>query len=247
MSRERIAEEEIGAAVQAWLEARGWTVYPEVAIPSSTNEFIDMVATAPGQGGHGTAVWAIECKVQFGWAVLDQACRHLKRADFVSVATLPARFSESRSLALRALGIGWLQIGTAGYFGTKERVFEQETAARQTVVAAWHDRLLGQLCPEQQTRGLVPGCVNGGPLGRVTAYSLTCDRMRAFVEANPRCSIKQIVRGIEHHYANASSAEGALRKWAAQGKIAGVATVVEHGRTLFVPASPEPDEDPDEP
>ena len=75
--RGTVKETEIAAAVVRWLVDMEWTVYQEVSLGGRV---IDLVAT------RGPLVWAIECKVSLGLAVLEQAYGLLGYAHYVSVA-----------------------------------------------------------------------------------------------------------------------------------------------------------------
>lgn len=230
MKRERPKETDIGAAMKAEFESKGWTVYPEVWFRGAC---ADLVAV---KGGN---TWAVECKVDHSFGVIGQAINWMRHADFVSVATTYAARNtyEARHLVMSTLGIGWFEYQNApGIWNHATKRYDAYRVAEQVPPHRNEcdepGRLLESLCPEQLHSGITPGA-QFAP--RVTEFSMTCKRLAEYVTANPRCRLREAITGIQHHYATAASARSALRHWITQGKVVGVKAEWEHSRLLLVP------------
>jgi hypothetical protein len=193
-----VRETELGKAAAEWLRSRGLAVHQEVVTPHGR-------ADAVGRGA-GLVV-AVECKVSLGLDVIAQALRWRPYASesWVCVPASkrrPSRDEASRRLAReviasKALGLVEVRPDGACWFSV-----EAPTHYPKDGPAFW-DRYLLQ---EQQSRGEA-GSATGG---HVTQFSLTAERLCAFVEANPGVTLGEALRRVEHHYSNRASARASL-------------------------------------
>ena len=212
-----MTEAELAAKVVAWLEG-GWDVYEEVALWGGIADLV-AVQAKPRRG------WLIECKVTLGLAVLSQ-CRGWQRrglANYVSCAVpAPRRGSNARHLAMEIaehFGIGVLVVGRHG--------------VKELSAPRLQRRVVRSVCdfvrPEHKTHAKA-GSAKGGYW---TAFKQTCSRAVRFVTAHPGCTVGELVKGIDHHYANASSARGALAGRIMDGTVKGIRADTGHPRRLW--------------
>lgn len=213
------SEQDLGAVVVAWLQGLHWEVYQEVT--SRGGPRCDIVAV------QGPLVWAIECKVSLGMAVLAQAMHWRGRANLVSVATETHPTNVTQSI-LRELRIGALVV--AG-----ERCWES--------VASPLARLRGNDTRTPLRRALREEQKTFAPAGNAagdywTPFQATCkavrDRIRG-VEGG--VELKLVVDSINHHYASTKSARCHLARWIELGKVDGV-RLRRDGRRVLVEAGP---------
>lgn len=197
------SEKGLAARVVEHLRVEGWTVYQEVHDGSSTCDIV---------GVRGPLVWAIETKLQFGCAVLEQANGWLSCANLVSVATPPAKTSHVLREYAAWKGIGWLLV-------TSNRVEEDyrlTPAIRRIRDHEWS--LRKHLRPEQQTAVAAGG--NEG--GYWTDFKDTCRKVATLVAQQPGISLRELVERTKHHYRTNAIARSSIVHWAERGKIAGV-------------------------
>lgn len=208
-------ESALAAVVVKWLVTQGWEVYQEV----DAGGVCDIV------GVRGPVLWAIETKLQFGSAVLEQASNWLGSAHLVSVAT---PFSRSRRGPLVDWcdwkGVGWLIVTPEVWSGVGRAIEERLQPALRRKIG---NRLRKALREEQKTE-----CAAGGAGGgHFTAFRGTCREVAKAVREKPGITIKELVDGITHHYASKSSARSSLVYWIERGKVAGV-RVDREGKAL---------------
>ena len=195
-------EEDLAARVVAWLQARSWEVYQEVDCRLGR---ADIVAV------RGPLIHVIECKLAFGFPVLEQARRWLGHANLVSVAT------ESRSgrrdvcdIACEALGVGRLLVGHDVVEAVSARMLRRVSRT-----------IRNTLRPEHQT--YAKAGTNGG---YYSAWRGTCARLVEIVVAANRhglgISPKDAIAKIAHHYATDSSARSCLLREVRDGKVPGI-------------------------
>jgi len=208
------SEQELARSVVDWLRDQHWTVYQEVTT-GVLGARADIVATQDGLS------WIIETKTSVSLSLLAQASNWIGCANFVSVA-IPSRRRRGPSYEfarriLRERGIGLFEIRELGYVSdVAPRKFRRLISRSITDF----------LCEEQKTIGEA-GSARGG---YVTRFALTCRAVRAFVADNAGCTMRELIDGIEHHYASDSVARSCLRMWIGTDKISGVEQR-EDGRT----------------
>lgn len=217
----RGTEADLAARVVVHLRTRAWEVYCEVAgIPNCGDRRPDIVAVRADR------VLLIECKQQFGWAVLHQAEPWVGWPDGVLVATGPGprKGTETAARAVAALGLGWLVVDAG-------EVREVVQPPHGLTVPGKRALLLDALRPEQQAS--VPGNAD-------SAFWTASDEQRAalvrVIAGNPGIPLRLAlttagIRGLD--------AEG-LRRWAkAARNLEGVRAT---GRGVKLELHPETEE-----
>lgn len=204
----RRAESEIGTLVLQWLVAQGWDCYPEVQTHSGGAR-ADLVAM------RGAATMVVECKTVLSLDLLAQAHSWLGHANFVCVATEPARRGIGREYAAqlcRRDGIGLVEVGRAlptgrwdAWHVTAPRFLRRTTNRLRTALSPHH-------------KDHVPGNADSS---YHTPWRETCLRLRELVRRGP-LTIRDAIARLEHHYGNDCTARSCLRQWVAAGKVAGV-------------------------
>ena len=195
-------EAELARVVVQHVRENGWQVWQEV------DGFFDLIATKNGQ------LWGIETKLHFGTAVLAQAWRRGARLHWVSVAVPPGpKDGLQRQFLLKVArdnGIGVLRV-TPGY----KRWDVSERVAPKLKRACGADKLLARLGSIPQD--FVEAGTNRG--GYWTAFKDTCERVIAFVEAHPGCTVKEVVEAVPTHYASKPSARANLAVMCERGVV----------------------------
>lgn len=188
---EKITEAQLAESVVAWLEEQHWDVYQEVLYPPF-GIVADIVAV------RGPLVWVIECKLQFGFAVLEQAERWMvhKRSIAVPRASRGAH-RPRRNVLSEFYGVGMLEIDGG-------RVLEMVNAP---IHREYHDtakRVKSALRPEHKS--FAKAGTNRG--GHWSPYKETIKAVRKHIEENPGCTAKDIYAALgKCHYANEASAK----------------------------------------
>lgn len=219
-------ETDVGQPVSEWLRDMGWRVYPEVEVPKATG-IADMVAT------RGPLVWIIECKVSLSLDLLGQIIQWEGFAHMRSIA-IPRLRTAARTAAQRLLhheGIGMIHAGASSldvYEALSPRL------ARHAPSVA---RVRSALCDEHEGWA-TPGQASSAG-SRLTAFSLTCRRVRDFATNHPGCSMKSLVESVEHHYHSSATARSALATWIRKGIVPGV-RAERDGRALRIYADAAP-------
>lgn len=207
MTRSAIPETAVAAPVVEWLTDLGWEVYQEV---DAFGPRADIV------GVRGPLVWVVEAKTSLSLKLLDQACGWLSQANYVSVV-VPERHRWNRfvGMFMRDHGIGEFRIeGDGGKWNPFRAVDHLDPVFHRRVDQSIIRRALH---PEQKAQ--IAGSAGGG---YTTPFSRTCDNVRRWMREHPRSTLKEVIDGVEHHYANPASAVNSLRHWIISGKVQGV-------------------------
>lgn len=215
-----MTEAELAAKVVAWLEG-GFDVYQEVEGVAGVADIVAVEIVRPKR------CWIIETKRTLSLEVLGQAERwkRFEAAHMVSVAVPSARrHSKGRhfaEIAAGRFGIGVLVVGT---HEVKERHRKPELTRRlhpNYDIRKW--------LREEHKHYAKAGSAGGG---HYTVFKGTCEAARGFVERNPGCTMRELVAGIDHHYASAKGAVSTLAARIRDGVAKGL--LVEEGRPLRV-------------
>ncbi len=196
-----MSETDLAAKVVVWLHEQGWEVFQEVQMRTS-GPCCDIVAK------RGPVVWAIECKLQFGVAVVEQARYWVNRANFVSIAVPHVPFDHVLAHYCRLVGIGAMRVDEYGInFTIANRL------ARQT-----RCELGGSLREEHK----VWAKAGNNKSERYSPFKATCRSLLDVVKQNPGVTMKAAVDAIHHHYSTDATARGSLTKWIQEGSVPGV-------------------------
>jgi hypothetical protein len=224
---EQITEVELAAKVIAWLRDMGWEIYQEVQLHEHGGKRADIVAK------RGRLLWVVECKLQFGVAVLEQARRWLHQANYVSVACGGSRSNEVLDHYCALTGIGRisvpsLKVDYESVYMVPRIQSEREPALRRAV----EGRLLKALREEHKTWAPAG---NADSL-RWSPFQATCKALADAVKRAPGVSVKDAIAGLEHHYRCESTARACLLKWAETGSVPGVYVRRDGRKVSFWPA-----------
>lgn len=189
MKGEKQTETGLAQLVVERVKDMGFEVYQEVEGPGGR---CDIVAV------RGKIHWAIECKLSFGMAVMEQAYNWLSqgRAHYVSVAT-------------PSLHTGWLQqrickdygIGVIGVKYGEVREIERPRFNR---------RALGFKLFDQQKTFCQAGSNRGG---HFTRFKWTVQNLVDKVHKQPGIEFVELIKSIDHHYGTFSTAKSCLREF----------------------------------
>jgi hypothetical protein len=180
----KISETEIARAVVEMLREWGWEVYQEVVGPAGRCDIV---------GKRGNILWAIECKVNFGFAVLEQAYHWRGYANYVSVAVKSKPSRLGREIA-GGMGIGVMSCGC-------EEIHEVEKP-----------RLMRRIHPLKLYEEQKTFCEAGSSCGgHWTDFKRTVRALVAEVNKNPGIQFDTLVKSLDHHYSSFGSAKLCLR------------------------------------
>jgi hypothetical protein len=200
-------EQKYAQAVVEWLTAGGWAVYQEVVTPCGR---CDIVATK------GPIRWAIEVKTSLNLAVLDQARQNVAYFHHSSIAVpAPARnlFSTPRTWELahdyaQRIGFGVIRI-VLPLADAPRNSSRRETVVKQDILPRLNRRPGTVHLHEEQKTWCAAGSSGGG---HFTQFQQTVYRLSEYVRRNPGATLKDAIKGTDHHYASVPSAVGALSR-----------------------------------
>jgi hypothetical protein len=201
--KKKLGEVDVAAFVVEWLKSGGWTVYQEVSIGYADRR-ADIVAN------RGSIWWIVEVKATFSLELINQAMRWQGFAHMVSVATPTGSrsrhsWNEFKSWIFEQLGIGYVQVEDAEFVNQIKRpIFRRRISST----------LINKIRPEHQS--FAPAGSQGGYF---SPFKGTVNEAVRFVTKHPGCTIKELVAGIPHHYANDRSARCCLLKGILEGLV----------------------------
>lgn len=210
MKKERIAETAVAKPVISFLEELQWDVYQEV-LCGSGGARADIVAL------QGPLIWVVEVKTTLTFDVVDQAHNWLDHAHYVSIAVPWARTRRNMPQRVcRQFGIGMLEVGHQRSDGVYTRV--PAKLGRTRVHRRYADLLRASCRPE---------CKTWGEAGNARSefyspFKGTCRAIVEYLTKHGPSPVKDVVKGIEHHYASEASARGCIPRWVADKKVPGV-------------------------
>ena len=213
----KMKETDLSAKVVEWLQDQRWEVYQEVKFGGWAygQRCADIVAV------NGPIMWIIECKTSCSLAVIEQAHRWIRTANMVSIA-VPKQNNFSEHVC-RAFGIGIISLCKhVCDIGVSENV-------RPKLWRFSTKRYRDKLEPEHKTFAKA-GTSSGKSW---TPFTRTCREVLNAVNRQPGLSIKDLIKGIDHHYNTASTARASLKLWIEKGKVPGV-RMERDGRFLRV-------------
>ena len=198
------SEEQLAAAVVAWLQDLKWTVYQEVQVARG-DPIADIVAV------QGRLVWIVECKTTLSLGLMAQAANWRIYGHYVSVAVPPVPRNRGRVFAeniLRDHGIGLIE----AYDECSERI--PPRLNRKPWVKRFRESL--------NDRHLTYAPAGNAEGRRWTPFQETCDQIRCEVRNTPGITLKELMGRITHHYSTSATARSCIAKWAQAGVIRGV-------------------------
>lgn len=213
------SERDLAKQVIAWLADQQWEVFQEVQVLRGSN-VADIVARRDG------ILWVIECKLSFGFAVIDQAFEWRDFAHYTSVATPSAR-GRSAFVLLRHLGIGQLSVGLA-------EVHEEIAPRLNRNSLTKH---LADALREEHKTWAEAGNATGD---HYSPFKSTCRDVLRAVEKQPGITMKELIDKTPTHYHSTATARSALAKWIQLGKVAGVESRREGRHLKLYPANAQP-------
>lgn len=211
-------EKDLAKPIVAWLRDDGWEVYQEVMCNGSV---ADIVAERDG------IIWAIETKTTLTIALIDQIIAWKPYAHYISVG-IPHGKKSGRGG--RRFGISILHLMDHYGFGIITAKGDHVTEVfKPTLNKNMINRLKFSLREEQKDY-VEAGSANGGYW---TPFKKTSEDVINFIKENKGCDIKDLVSGIEHHYASNSSARASITKYLQDGVIPGVKVVNDDKKFRF--------------
>ena len=197
-----MAEVDVAAPLVPWLREMEWDVHQEVSI-STGGRRADIVAV------RGPLVWVIEVKQRGGLALLEQGFNWVGFAHYVSIAA--PRFARSVAMEMfcRDHGIGMLSV-CAGEIS--------ERIAPRLYRKALDHWLRSAICEETRTWAQAGNAMSD----YFSPFRRTVRRIHDVLRAEPGLTMKELMARVDHHYASAASARGAIHQWIRLGKIKGL-------------------------
>lgn len=187
-------ETELAKTVVTWLQEQNWDVYQEVQF-SRSGGVADIVAVRHG------ILWIIECKMSYGFAVLQQASRWV--AHYRSVA-VPLSKSKGRDYRVARLyyRVGVLEVSQ---WGVHEKEMAPQMYRKNKLIAMYKSELT------ELHKTFAPAGSQSGH--HLTPYKQTMMQVRRFIERNQGCTVKVLYEHLGFmHYASKRSFTGNLVK-----------------------------------
>ena len=198
-------ESDLASHVVDWLENQHWDVYQEVRMFGYAGKTIDIVAVRAG------VYWAIECKTSLSLTVLGQANEHRRfhRRSVAIPQQRSRRLSTGQTFALQVAekyGIGILRVGD---YEVREQVKAPLCRRARSCIETVKKHLF-----EEQKYYRKAGSTEGHTW---TPYQKTMRALYRLIAEKPGITLKEIMAGLEHHYATDASARqcipNALETW----------------------------------
>jgi hypothetical protein len=213
----KVKEIDIARPVVEYLKNLGWVVYQEVQIFSGGPR-ADIIAK------QGNILWVVEAKTTLTFSVVEQAEKwltHVHRASVAVPSTKRRSGSYMQEFLLRHFGIGLFTVNKGYRQGCDWSNYVSEgLSPRLNRKVHMTDRIINALSEEHKE--WCPAGSNGG--GYFTPFSRTRREILYFVKKNPGCTLKELIDGIDHHYASFNSAKGSIVEWIRAGIINDVRT-----------------------
>lgn len=185
--KNKLTETQLASIVIDHLKQWHWEVYQEVVGPGGR---CDIIAK------QGNILWAIECKLNFGFSVIEQAYNWKPYTNYVSIA-VPANKSRFANNVCKDYGIGIL-VSRREYF----REIVKPKLNRKVI-----DRI--KLYDEQKTT--LPAGSAGG--GYWTDFKRTVANLINKVNEKPGIEFHKLIKELDHHYSSLGSAKSCLRNF----------------------------------
>ena len=216
------SETELAQHVADWLTTDGWEVYPEVQIGYASPR-ADLVALRRDIG----VAWVICCKLSMSFAVIEQAFHWLWDAHWVSVAVPRPKVVRHRPIGPR---VGRVAQRCLTHEGIGLLYVEDGGAVEELIAPHLNRKALRRLeaacSPEHQRMG-----VAGSKHYYYTPFRATRLAAEEFVTAHPRCTVAELVAGLDHHWSTDATARACVVKYIAKGVFGSI--VVEPGSRPF--------------
>lgn len=208
MKQRPSTEAELCVLAEEYLASFGFEVYKEVKM---YGYICDMV------GKRGPVLWAVECKMNAGLGVIQQAHRWLHCAHRVSVC-VPRYGSGLKHFFTRSaatFGIGCLSVHEDWSLGRGTSYLVREDSAPQ-----FRRKIASPIRLREEQKASVAGLPSPEA---VTAFSLTVKQIKELLQKHPDgLPMKDVVSNINHHYRVDSTARGCLYRWIREGVVKGV-------------------------
>lgn len=198
-------EADVAKRVVTYLENSGWEVYQEVPFRGSR---ADIVAT------NGKLIKVVEVKVGANLTLLGQAIGWLGYANWVYVAVPKVKGGP----LYRGL-ITFLQYKNIGLY---EVNMKHDTMGVHESLSPKPLRRIDSGFFEV-LKGFPKNYVDAGTNGQYwTPFKGTIEHVKRYLRSNPNSLMKDVVKSIEHHYCNDSSAKACICKYIREGVIDGI-------------------------
>ena len=179
----KMSETDLAKVVISHLEEQGWEIYQEVVCWGGVCDIV---------GKRGNILWAIECKVSFGLAVIEQAVNHKRQFHYSSVAVPSKRGGGFAERICRKYGVG---------------VLKYKHSVTELIRPKLNRKIAPVILHEEQKTFCEAGSSNGG---HWTDFRRTVRMLVQEVSRNPGMEFKEAIRAIDHHYSSFGSAKSCL-------------------------------------
>jgi hypothetical protein len=191
--RQKATESDLAKTVITMLREQGWEIYQEVEGPGGR---ADIVAV------RGKIQWAIECKMSFGLAVIEQAHNWTRHCHYSSIAVPRGPSWFGRDIC-KSFGIGILSahVWPEHYDHVDVNELVRPKLNRKVCSLKLHE--------EQKTF-----CAAGGNRGgHWTPFKRTIRNLISRVHNEPGIEFEKLIKVLDHHYGSNASAKSCLRNF----------------------------------
>lgn len=185
------SEKELAKHLGPWLDEREWKPYPEVSLQQG-EPIADWVAVRENLAA------VFECKLTMSVVLIRQAFYWTQKADYVSIV-LPVpknkNAKEEREKCypmLQRLGLGLIEVSKPK--DGKAEITVRLNATRQLPFQS--SQIVATVCDGHRDIGQ-PGTKDGA---RWSEFQQTVRNMQRYLLENPGSHLKEVIRGIDHHY-----------------------------------------------
>lgn len=201
MSKPKITEAQLAEAVVSYLEDWKWEVYQEVSHNGGSR--CDIVAV------RGKIQWAIECKLSFGFPVLEQAFNWKRMCHYVSVAVRTCGHGGLGERICRDNNIGILHCNTYNLVNGNEK--QRMDSITEILQPKLFRQAKGLKLVEEMKHWAKAGSTSG--CGYYTPFKNTVNNMINRVTIQGDMEYTELIKKSEHHYRNDATAKSCLRSY----------------------------------
>ena len=211
-------ETEVAKLSMPYFKDLGWEIYQEVQLQHGGIIF-DFVFK------RGKIIGIGEVKNNFSWKLLDQCVERKFYANFVWAITPNVKHGSIIEQTCHAFGIGWITTPCL-----QQRVCP---ILNRKALTHYFDGVLHEQHKTYAEAG-------NAKSERWSPFKQTCENVVEIVNNKPGIKMKDLMKKLDHHYANDATAKSALATWGWKGMIRGVKLKNENNRLKWYPDKPSP-------
>ena len=180
-----------------------YLLFPEVTIDNNTS--CDLLYKNKND------INCIECKLKFTLKLLEQTVRWKDKADYIWICIPHKEYNYAYMKIIKYLGIGIYLVDERG------RVSIENTPDKNKILDKYKnywDCILNNELTNINTN--IPG---SNKISRITNFKRTVNNILEYYNKNPKTTLEECLKNIQHHYSSYNSAKQSILKYIDSGII----------------------------